>query len=451
MFKTLRDAWNVPELRKRLIFTLFIIVLYRLGSVLPVPFLDQSVLSSMNLIADNSILNYFNMISGESFTRATLFALSISPYITSSIVVQLLTVAIPALEKWQKDGGDEGRKKLDRLTRYVTMALALITAIGYYMYLKSESAIYTANDVFSAGAVGFGKILIPVTIISCYCAGAALIMWLGEKINENGIGNGISIILFINIISSIPGMAQSLYETNMNPTEGEPMKLYWFIPLAIGVVLFFVAAIAFLVHMTNAERRIQITYAKRIQGRRMIGGQTNNLPIKLNMTGVMPIIFAQSIISVPATIALMAGKTPEWVNNFSYMGEGWLSWLYMILFIVLIVAFGYFYVAISFSPVEISNNLMKNGGFVRGIRPGKPTSDYIGRITNRITLIGSIFLCIVAIIPMISNKLLSGSLGIVSMGGTSLLIVVGVALETMHELEAQLTTYRRPVTLFKKR
>lgn len=451
MFKTLRDAWNVPELRRRLIFTLFIIVLYRLGSVLPVPFLDQSVLESADLIADSSILNYFNMISGESFTRATLFALSISPYITSSIVIQLLTVAIPALERWQKDGGDEGRKKLDRLTRYVTIALALITAIGYYMYLKSESAIYSAEDIFATGAVGFGKILIPVTIVSCYCAGAALIMWLGEKINDNGIGNGISIILFINIISSIPGMAQSLYTTNMQPSDSsEAMKLYWFIPLAIGVVLFFVAAIAFLVHMTNAERRIKITYAKRVQGRRMLGGQTSDLPIKLNMTGVMPIIFAQSIISVPATIALMTGKTPKWVENFSYMGEGWLSWLYMILFVVLIVAFGYFYVAISFSPIEISNNLKKNGGFVRGIRPGKPTSDFIGGITNRITLIGSIFLCIVAIIPMLSNKLLSGSLGIVSMGGTSLLIVVGVALETMHELEAQLTTYRRPTSLFKR-
>lgn len=450
MFKTLRDAWNVPELRRRLIFTLFIIVLYRLGSVLPVPFLNQDVLASADLIADSSILNYFNMISGESFTRATLFALSISPYITSSIVIQLLTVAIPALERWQKDGGDEGRKKLDRLTRYVTIALALITAIGYYMYLKSESAIYSAEDIFAAGAVGFGKILIPVTIVSCYCAGAALIMWLGEKINDNGIGNGISIILFINIISSIPGMAQSLYTTNMQPSEGEAMKLYWFIPLAVGVVLFFVAAIAFLVHMTNAERRIKITYAKRVQGRRMLGGQTSDLPIKLNMTGVMPIIFAQSIISVPATIALMTGKTPKWVENFSYMGEGWLSWLYMILFVVLIIAFGYFYVAISFSPIEISNNLKKNGGFVRGIRPGKPTSDFIGGITNRITLIGSIFLCIVAIIPMLSNKLLSGSLGIVSMGGTSLLIVVGVALETMHELEAQLTTYRRPTSLFKR-
>ncbi len=456
MIKTLRDAWNVPELRRKIVFTLFIIVLYRLGSVLPVPFVDQSMFATANLYADSSLLSYFNMISGEAFSRATLFALSISPYITASIVMQLLAVAIPALEKLQKEGGEEGRKLIDKITRYVTVGLALITAIGYYMYLNSQGYLVEVANVFPA-MEGFGKVLMPITIVACYCAGASLIMWLGEKINESGIGNGISVILFINILSSVPGMVQTFYTRNRNPqaffgsdTDVEKMPMVWFVLLSIGVILFFVVAIAFLVHMTNAERRIKIMYAKRIQGRRMMGGQSSDLPIKLNMTGVMPIIFAQSIVSIPATIVLMTGNRPKWLYDFTENWFSYTSWAYIIVFLVLIVAFGYFYVAISFNPIEISNNLKKNGGFVRGIRPGKPTSDYIQSITNRVTLLGSLFLIIVAAVPMLANKFLYNSLGIMAFGGTSLLIVVGVALETMHQLEAQLTTYRRPGGIFKK-
>ncbi len=456
MIKTLRDAWNVPELRRKIVFTLFIIVLYRLGSVLPVPFVDQDMFATANLYADSSLLSYFNMISGEAFSRATLFALSISPYITASIVMQLLAVAIPALERLQKEGGEEGRKLIDKITRYVTVGLSLVTAIGYYMYLNSQNYLMDASNVFP-GAAGFGKVLMPITIVACYCAGASLIMWLGEKINENGIGNGISVILFINILGSVPGMIQAFWTRNMDAanfsdkyTAEDNMEWYWFALLAVGVILFLVAAIAFLVHMTNAERRIKVMYAKRVQGRRMLGGQTSDLPIKLNMTGVMPIIFAQSIVSIPATIVLMTGGKPAWLNTFAEEMFAYDSWLYLIVFLVLIVAFGYFYVAISFNPIEIANNLKKNGGFVRGIRPGKPTSDYIKAITNRVTLLGSLFLIIVAAVPMLANMFLYERLGIMAFGGTSLLIVVGVALETMHQLEAQLTTYRRPGGIFKK-
>ncbi len=455
MIKTLREAWNVPELRKRILFTLFIIVLYRVGSVIPVPYVSPDLYTQVAAITDSSLLSYFSIIAGEAFSKATLFALSISPYITASIVMQLLAVAIPALEKLQKEGGEEGRKKIDKITRYVTVGLALITAYGYYKYLVSEGSIVNISIFPNAS---FNKFFIGAVIIICYCAGAALIMWLGEKINEHGIGNGISIILFINILSSVPQMVYTFYVTNLHPqTEGkEPMAMHWFVLLAVGVIIFMLFAVAFVVHMTNAERRIKITYAKRVQGRKMLGGQSSDLPIKLNMTGVMPIIFAQSIVAIPSTIALLApGKKGAsgfsgWWYSFTNDWFSYTSWLYMIVFLVLIIAFGYFYIAISFNPIEIANNLKKNGGFVRGIRPGKPTSDYIQKITNRITLLGSIFLSIVAIVPMLVNNFLAGSLGIVAFGGTSLLIVVGVALETVKELEAQLTTYRRPTGIFKK-
>ena len=451
MLKTLRDAWNVPELRKKILFTLFIVVLYRIGSVIPVPYVNPALFSEVAAITDSSLLSYFSIIAGEAFTKATLFALSISPYITASIVMQLLAVAIPALERLSKEGGEEGRRKIDKYTRYVTIGLALITAYGYYKYLKSEGNIV---DVKLFSNASFNTFFTAFVIISCYCAGAALIMWLGEKINEHGIGNGISIILFINILSSVPQMIYTFYYTNR--VGEDPMAMHWFVLLSIGVILFFVVAIAFLVYMTNAERRIKITYAKRVQGRKMLGGQSSDLPIKLNMSGVMPIIFAQSIVSIPSTIALIypgakdASGFSGWWYNFTNNWFSYTSWLYAIIFLVLIIAFGYFYIAISFNPIEIANNLKKNGGFVRGIRPGKPTSDYIQKITNRITLLGSLFLAIVAIVPLLVNIFLTGSLGIVAFGGTSLLIVVGVALETTKELEAQLTTYRRPTGIFKR-
>ncbi len=459
MFKTLRDAWNVPDLRKKILFTLFIIILYRLGSVIPVPFADPAIMQSAVNAAGNSLLTYFTFIAGESFSQATLFALSISPYITASIVVQLLCVAIPKWQEWQKEDGEEGRRKLDKITRYMTVGLSLITAFGYYQYLKSNNAIVSVN-LFSNATLN--KWAVAIVMIACYCAGACLIMWLGEKIDNFGIGNGISIILFINILSGIPRMIQTFYLRNRHPeqmglTNVKTMPLWLFIIVGALVLIFFLAAITFIVHMTEAERRIKVSYAKRIQGRKMYGGQDSDLPIKLNMSGVMPIIFAQSIVSIPATIALIApGKAPvydaegvmtqpgNWWYNFTNNVFSYTSPLYMIVFFILIIAFAYFYIAISFDPTEIANNLKKNGGFVLGLRPGAPTASFIKRVTNRITLLGALFLSLVAIIPLIINATMGNSLGIVAFGGTSILILVGVALETVRELEAQLTTYRRP-------
>ena len=457
MFKTISAAWKVPELQKKMLFTLFIIVLYRIGSVIPVPYVDPAILESAVGYTGNSLLTYFSVIAGESFSKATLFALSVSPYITASIVVQLLCVAIPKLQEWQKEGGDLGRRKLDKLTRYITVALALITAFGYFQYLRSQGAVvFEQAPLFDNAKLNVWAM--GIVIVSCYCAGAALIMWLGEKINEHGIGNGISVILFINILSSIPGMINQFYVRNLHPEQfgysDEPMKTWAFILLAVGVVAFFLAAIAFVVHMTGAERRIRISYAKQVKGRKLYGGQSTDLPIKLNMSGVMPIIFAQSIVSIPATIALLApGKAPgtdgidsfaEWWYSFNNNWFSYTSVPYMIIFFVLIILFGYFYVAISFDTTEIANNLRKNGGLVQGIRPGAPTAKFIKKITNRITLLGSLFLGVVAIVPLVINACMSDSLGIVAFGGTSLLIVVGVALETVREIDSQLTTYRRP-------
>lgn len=463
MFKTIRDAWNVPDLRKKILFTLFIIVLYRLGSVIPVPFASPEILQQATAYAGNSLLTYFTFIAGESFSQATLFALSISPYITASIVVQLLCVAIPKWQEWQKEDGEEGRRKLDKITRYITVGLSLITAFGYYQYLKANNAIINVT-LFSNATLN--QWAIAIVMIACYCAGACLIMWLGEKIDNFGIGNGISIILFINILSGIPRMVQTFYVRNLHPEsyglkDAKAMPIWLFIIVAVLIVIFFLAAITFIVHMTEAERRIKVSYAKRVQGRKMYGGQDSDLPIKLNMSGVMPIIFAQSIASIPSTIALIApGTKPagfdegtyaianfkEWWYVFTNKTFSYTSPLYMVIFFALIIAFAYFYITISFDPTEISNNLKKNGGFVLGLRPGAPTANFIKRVTNRITLIGALFLGVVAIIPLIVNATMGNSLGIVAFGGTSILILVGVALETVRELEAQLTTYRRPGT-----
>ena len=443
MFKTLRDAWNVPDLRKKLIFTLFIIVLYRLGSVIPVPFVSPTVIDSAIGISENSLLTYFSYISGQAFSQATLFALSIHPYITASIVVQLLCVAIPKWQQWQKEDGEEGRRKLDKITRYLTVGLAVITAFGYHQILYNtldNDGKRLVMDVHLFSNDNLNYWATAIIMITCYVAGACLIMWLGERIDNYGIGNGISVILFINILSGIPNMVNTFVGTNLHS-----MNLGLFILLAAGVILFFLAAIFFIVHMTEAERRIKVSYAKRIQGRKMYGGQDSDLPIKLNMSGVMPIIFAQSIASIPATIAMIApGKEGSWWYNFTHSLFASTSPLYMIVFFILIIAFAYFYIAISFDPTEISNNLKKNGGFVLGLRPGAPTANFIKRVTNRITLLGALFLGVVAIIPLIVNATMGNRLGIVAFGGTSILILVGVALETVRELEAQLTTYRRP-------
>ncbi|MBO4950798.1 MAG: preprotein translocase subunit SecY [Clostridia bacterium] len=416
MLQTLKNAWKIAELRSKLLFTLVIVVLYRIGSVIYVPFVNSAALNSV-FDQEASLFAYFNILSGDAFSKATLFALSISPYITASIVIQLLTIAIPALERLSKQGPD-GRKKLTQITRYCTVILALITSVGYYFFLKSYQMI-TDTSVFAA-----------IVIISCYCAGAAVIMWLAEKINDHGIGNGISIILFANIVASLPG---TIYRAFVNV---ENSKLGIFVPIITVVLL--LAMIVFVVHVTNAERRLPVQYAKRQVGRRMYGGQNTYIPMKLNMSGVMPIIFASSIAAIPTTIALIfppkgTGIWSKIVNFFSSTSP-----VYMVIYFLLIIGFSYFYLAISFNPVEVANNVKNNGGSIPGIRPGKPTVDYISRILSRITLIGSIFLGIVATLPLIVGWI-DNSLSGLAFGGSSLLILVSVALETTKEIEAQMT------------
>lgn len=427
MLQTVKNAWKLPELRNKLLFTIFILLVFRFGSVLSVPFVDSSVLkTAFEQQTAGTILDYFNMLSGEAFSRATLFALSISPYITAQIVMQLLTIAIPALERLAKEG-DEGRKKISQITRYATVGLALITAYGYYTYIKN-----TAGMALSFGNVNptFGAIV----IIACYCAGAAIIMWLAEKINEKGIGNGISLILLANIVSRVP---------NNIIVAGRNLITGFSVGTLISYLLLIVIAVAtvlFVVHMSNAERRVPVQYAKRQVGRRMYGGQNTYLPLKLNMTGVMPIIFASSIVTLPSTIGLMVGKDSTsggfwggFLKLFSYQSP-----VYAILFFVLIIAFAYFYISISFNPIEVANNLKKNGGSILGIRPGKPTSDYIAKILSRITLIGAIFLGIISVLPIILT-MISTSFSSLAFAGSSIIIVVGVIIETQTEIETQMS------------
>ena len=421
MFQTLKNAWKTPELKSKLLFTLLIIVLYRLGANIPVPYINQSVMESANLFAGGSIFAYLNILSGEAFGKATLFALGVSPYITSSIVMQLLTIAIPALERLSKDG-EEGRKKITAITRYVTVGLALITSIGYAMYLKT------------AGMFGEISAFDMIVIIACYCAGSSLVMWLAEKINEHGIGNGISMILFANIISSFPGMVASMIAMVDTTTVGSTV---------LGVVLFILsilltlAMFVIIIWMTDSERRIPVQYAKRVVGRKMYGGQGTNLPLKVNMTGVMPIIFASSIVSIPATIASFFPNSGFWSSVLDVFNYN--TWLYILIEFILLVLFAYFYVSISFNPVEVANNLKKQGGAVPGIRPGKPTSDYITKVLNRITLVGALILSVICILPMCINIIAGGTFASLAFGGSSIIIVVGVALETFRELEAQMS------------
>ncbi len=424
MLQTLKNAWKIPELKQKLLFVVLIVVLYRFGSQVPVPFIDSAVLSNfMATSAAGSLFAYLNILSGEAFSRATLFALSVSPYITASIVMQLLTIAIPALEKIAKEG-EEGRKKIDRYTRWVTVGLGLLTAYGYYAYMKN-----TVGAVTEFGSTVLGGIV----IVACYGAGAALLMWLCDKIEQYGIGNGISIILFFSIVSTGFSTAETLF--NQYKAGG------WNILFATLSIVIGIAIITFVVFFTNSERRLPVQYAKRVVGRKMYGGQSSNLPIKLNMAGVMPIIFAQSIVALPQTLYLIfPSKTNSgWWYNFVTKYCTATSWLYILVFAILIIAFSYFYIAITFDPIEVSNNLKKNGGFIPGIRPGKPTADYIRKTLNRITLIGGIFLLFVSVFPMIVNACLRNQLGALAFGGSSLLIVVGVALETAREIEAQMT------------
>ena len=438
MLKTLKNAWRIPELRGKLLFTLLIIVLYRLGANIPVPYVDPEVFANASAVASGTILYYLNLLSGDALGRATLFALGVSPYITASIVIQLLTIAIPALERLAQQG-EEGRKKITALTRLVTVALALVTAIGYAFYLSSSGFLVLDKLGWFSGAV----------IVACYCAGAALVMWLAEKINESGIGNGISIILFANIIAGLFGTAQGIW--NLVFTKGGFQGFDWVgLIVAVLEVVAILGMIMLIVWMSDAERRIPIQYAKRVVGRKMYGGQNTNLPLKVNMAGVMPIIFANSIVAVPATIASFMGQ-----NGFTRFIERWFNyntWPYLIIFTVLLFAFAFFYVAISFNPVEVANNIKNNGGAIPGIRVGKPTVTYIKKILNRITLLGAMIVAFIAVFPMlviVVEYYVHGGyanvgtwtswFGPLSFIGSSLIIVVGVALETVRELEAQMS------------
>ena len=417
MLQTLRNAWKIEELRKKMLFTLVIILLYRLGNAIPVPDVNIALLNAYFAQQQSTILGLLDVMSGGAFSNATIFALSIQPYINASIIIQLLCIAIPSLERLSKEGGEEGRKKIASITRYATVAIGLIQGFAYYMLIKN-------NNMLNADAQGIWS---AIVIILTFTSGSALIMWLGEQITEFGIGNGISMILFASIISRLP---TSLITTVRNITAG---NLQWW--LALLMLIGAVAMIVLIVFVNDAERRIPVQYAKRVVGRKMYGGQSTHLPMKVNMSGVMPIIFAQSIASVPATIVAFTGKTDGWVNTWFSNN----SIPYAIIYFLLIIFFAYFYSTIQFNPVEVANNLKKNGGYIPGFRPGKPTSEFIQKVLNKITLFGAIYLGIIAIVPiLISHFSNAAALTGLSLGGTSIIIVVGVALETVRALEAQM-------------
>ena len=414
MLQTLRNAWKIPELRKKILFTLFILLIYRVGNVIPVPYIDTAMLASyFDSVLSSTILGLYNAMSGSAFSRATVFALGIQPYINASIIIQLLTIAIPALERLAKEEGEEGKKKIAAITRYTTVGLGLLMGWAYYMMLKNYSAsgyaIITQTGIMPA-----------IVIILSFTAGSAFVMWLGEQITEFGIGNGISMILFANIISGIPGMVNTLIH-----------MVWWQIAI---VVVGMAALILFIVFINDAERRIQIQYAKRVVGRKIYGGQNTNLPIKVAMSGVMPVIFAQSICSLPATICAFTGHTSGWAYDNLWSSN---SAFYAIIYFLMIFFFSWFYSTIQYDPVEISNNLQKNGGFIPGFRPGKPTAQFIQKVINKIVIFGAVYLGIVALLPIVAGDLMSGVRNL-AIGGTSVIIVVGVALETVKALEAQM-------------
>ncbi len=455
MFQTLKNAWKIPELKNKLLFTLLIVLLYRIGASIPLPWVSSEIYTAFQSMSAGDMFQYLNLLSGDAFSRATLFALSVSPYITASIVMQLLTIAIPALERMAKDG-ENGKKKITAITRIVTVALALITAYGYTLYLENYFSSYITYAAQKGAALWFCRI----TLILCYCAGASLIMWLAEKINEKGIGNGISIILFANIVSRVPTYLTStipnIAKAITKSIEQDVVRTILGVVIYIAVVAVILAAFGFVVWFTGSERRIPIQYAKRVVGRKMYGGQSSSLPLKLNMSGVMPIIFANSIVALPATVAAFFTnvKKESWLyfakDFFDQVTDvmSYTSPMYLIIFIALIIAFSYFYIMISFNPVEVANNIRNNGGSIPGIRPGKPTIDYIKKILNRVTLIGGLFLCVISGLPLLIMVVLNlipsltsvvASMSELAFSGSSLLIVVGVALETVRELEAQIT------------
>ncbi len=420
MFSVFRNAWKIEDLRKKILYTFFIILIFRLGSSITVPYLDpETMAAAFGSYANNGLFAYMNIISGGAMEQASIFSLSISPYINASIIMQLLMVAIPALERLMKDDGERGRKIMEKWTRYLAIIFSFLLGFGYYTILKNQMKVVSESG---------NQVFIALVIVFTLAAGATIIMWLGEKINENGIGNGISILLFAGIVSSIPRSAIALWGATQT-------GLHWAFVILILIAL--LVMIAFVVFVTNGERRIPVQYAKQVKGRKMYGGQNTNIPLKVNMTGVLPIIFAQSFVMLPPTIAnFFPALKNTWFNAvIEAVSVG--GWIYMLAMFLLILFFSYFYTVITFNPVEVANNLKKNGGFIMGIRPGKPTAEFITKSLNRITLIGAIFLGLISALPNIA-AMINPNLSAVAIGGTTLLIVVGVAIETVKTLESQM-------------
>ena len=438
MIQTIRKAWGIPELRKKIVFTLLILLIFRLGNAIMVPYINRDALALQMQVWGTGLLGLYNVMSGGAFATATVFALSIQPYINSSIIVQLLSVAIPALERLAREGGEEGKKKIQAITRYTTVGIAVLQALGYYFMMKRYSLL-------AADAEGIWPALV---IIVTLIAGSSFVMWMGEQVNEFGVGNGISIILFAGILARVPSMISSMISgvqiwsaINNGVLTLEDATAVGYNSMAPwGIVLLLVgilALIVFIVFINDAERRNPVQYAKRQVGRKMYGGQSSNLPMKVNMSGVLPVIFAQSIASLPITVWSFIGVPDEGTVSYSiYKAIDTQSIIYMVVYFLMIIGFSYFYSSIQFNPVEIANNLKKNGGFIPGFRPGKPTVDFIKKVLNKITLFGAIYLGIVAICPLIVGKIIGNSS--VSIGGTSVIIVVGVALETVKALESQM-------------
>lgn len=440
MIKTIVNAWKIPEIRKKLLFTAFIILVFRIGSVIPVPFLN--IIDEIDVGKGNTILTYLSLMTGSAFTYGTIFAMSITPYINASIIMQLLAVAIKPLENLQKEG-EEGRKKIATITRFVTVALGLLQSVAYYFYLRANGYLMVSGsgDLFT----GFAGIFQAVVIVLVLTAGTAVIMWLGEQITISGIGNGISIILFAGIISRFPTMIRQLigyFKTGRT--------VYQILVPVVFVI--FILMIAYIVLMDNSERRLPITYAKRVVGRKMMGGQSTHMPMKVNMSGVLPVIFASSILSLPGTVQMFIKNQPAensfWGKFFNiFQGD---HWAYAVMYFVLIIFFAYFYSTIQYNPIEMANNLRKNNGAIPGIRPGKPTSDYIFRVLSRLTLIGALMLSVIALFPIVYSLICNAAIKplpdapdqtagmTISLGGTSLIIMCGVALETVRQLESQM-------------
>ena len=429
MIETVRNAWKVPELRKKILFTIFALLVFRLGSAVPVPFINTEQLATQMTLMSGTIFGLLGTMNGTAFSHATVFALGVQPYINSSIIVQLLTVAIPALERLQKDGGEEGRKKIAAITRYVTVAIGLLQGFGYYSLINSY------NIVDATGVPGWWA---AIVIVLTFTAGSAFVMWLGEQITEFGIGNGISIILFAGILSRAPSMIWGMI-SGVKTWMGDHTATGALHPVAVpALIIGMLLLVVFVVFIQNAERRIPVQYAKRVVGRKMYGGQSSHIPLKVNMSGVMPIIFAQAIASLPATIGMFFGKSSESVGAWGTFLTIFdtTSVLYIVIYFLLIVGFSYFYSTMQFNPVEVANNLKKNGGFIPGFRPGKPTADFITKVLNKITFFGAIYLSVIAICPLVIGGVIDNST--LAIGGTSVIIVVGVALETVKAMEAQM-------------